>query len=138
MRIFWKDLNGVYLGYNRLFTHDISPEDNYDFIGKTDYDMPWKDEAQGYIDDDKLVFTSGKPKLNYEEQQTRSDGSTEWVSTSKVPLYNEEGEIIGTMGISRNISRMKELETQHIQVIKDLETALQRQMLASAFFLCDN
>lgn len=123
VRIFWKDLNGVYLGYNRLFSHDISPEDNYDFIGKTDYDMPWKDEAQGYIDDDKLVLTSGQPKLNYEEQQTRSDGRTEWLSTSKVPLFNEDGEIFGVLGAYYDITEHKLHMLENEKTTKRLETA---------------
>lgn len=107
VRIFWKDLDGVYLGYNKLFSNDISPTDNYSHIGKTDQNMPWKDEAQNYIDDDRLVMQEGEAKLNFEQMKTTPDGHIMWVSTSKMPLVNEDGMVCGVLGVYHDITEHK-------------------------------
>src|SRR5512134_291113 len=73
--VFWKDQNLAYLGCNQAFADDAGFSSPEDMIGKTDFDMPWKDQAELYRADDRLVMESGKPKLNYEEPQTTPDGS---------------------------------------------------------------
>ncbi len=108
VRIFWKDLNSTYLGCNRLFAYDANMENQNQLIGKNDFDMPWKNEAQGYIDDDQLVISSGKEKISYDEEQTHDDGSRIWVTTSKTPLRNEDGDIIGVLGAYVDVTAQKE------------------------------
>ena len=103
-RIFWKDLNGVYLGCNRAFLEDAQLNDDSEIIGKTDYDMVWKSDAKRYIDDDKEVQSSGIPKINYIEEQPHEDGETTILSTSKVPLKNNANETIGILGTYADIT----------------------------------
>jgi PAS domain-containing protein len=75
--VFWKDLNSVYLGCNYLFASNAGLKSSEEIVGKTDYDLPWKDtEAEGYRTDDREVMNTGKAKLNYEETQFTADGRT--------------------------------------------------------------
>ncbi len=108
VRIFWKDRDSNYLGCNRLFAKDAGLNDQSELIGKKDFDLPWKNEAQDYIDDDKLVMDSGKEKINYEEQQTQKDGSVLWLTTSKTPLKDTNNNIVGILGSYVDITEQKE------------------------------
>jgi len=118
VRIFWKDKNSKYLGCNTLFAKDANISDQADLIGKSDFELPWKEQAQSYIDDDSLVMNLEKEKLHYEEKQTLSDGQTLWLSTSKVPLQGDEGETIGLLGTYIHITEQKEA-VEAIQKAKD-------------------
>jgi len=108
VRIFWKDKDLNYLGCNKLFAKDAGFESQDQIIGKNDFELSWKDEAQGYVDDDRLVMEGGKDKVNYEEQQTQADGKTIWVTTSKTPLRGENSETIGILGSYVDITKQKE------------------------------
>jgi len=109
--VFWKDRNSVYLGCNYIFFiyTGLSPQD--EIIGKTDLDMPWKnDEAERYRADDREVMETGVPKLGYEETQRKPDGQIAWLRTSKVPLRSFDGSIIGVLGSFEDITDSKRSE----------------------------
>ena len=74
-------------------------------IGKTDYDYMSSEQAKKSFDDDNKVMQTGKPIANDVEKITRDHGEERWVSVTKVPRYNDRNEIIGTMGISRDITK---------------------------------
>jgi len=104
-RVFWKDGNFSYLGCNELFAGDAGLDDPSAIVGKNDFELTWKDTAQLYRDDDTLVMGSDTPKLNFEEPQTRPDGSQLWLRTSKVPLHDREGKVIGNVEAGRDANR---------------------------------
>jgi PAS domain S-box-containing protein/putative nucleotidyltransferase with HDIG domain len=106
-RIFWKDRDFRYLGCNTRFAKDAGRSRPDELTGKTDFDMGWKDQAEAYRADDRVVMESGVPKLDYEEPQTTPDGSTIWVRTSKTPLRDENNQIIGLLGIYQDITEHK-------------------------------
>jgi diguanylate cyclase (GGDEF)-like protein/PAS domain S-box-containing protein len=108
VRIFWKDRDLNFLGCNRLFAKDAGFSDQSELIGKNDFDLPWKSEAQDYIDDDRRIMESGVEKLNYEEQQTQKDGSVIWITTSKTPLRDTENNIVGILGSYVDVTPQKE------------------------------
>jgi PAS domain S-box-containing protein len=114
--VFWKDRNLVYLGCNRAFAEDTGFSSPEEVIGKTDFDMPWKKQAELYRADDQLVMESGEAKLNYEELQTTPDGSTIWLSTSKIPM-RENGQVVAVLGMYEDITVRKRAE----QAIKESE-----------------
>jgi len=105
IRIFWKNYEGVYLGCNKAFLEDANLSDESEIIGKTDYDMVWKEEAELYRADDKEVCDTGKQKLNYIETQTHENGQRITVSTSKVPLLDNLGNRVGVLGIYQDITQ---------------------------------
>jgi len=118
VRIFWKDKDSKYLGCNKLFANDAGLHGQDELIGKTDFDLVWKDQAQGYVNDDKAVMTSGQEKISYEEMQTQANGNMIWLTTSKTPLLNQNSEIIGVLGTYVDITKQKETMAE-IQKAKD-------------------
>ncbi|WP_455367085.1 PhnD/SsuA/transferrin family substrate-binding protein [Kaarinaea lacus] len=121
VRVFWKDENSVYLGCNKLFAHDAGLKSPDELIGKTDYDMGWKEQAELYRSDDQKVMQLGKPKLNYEEPQSTPDGRTIWLETSKIPLTDTEGNIIGLLGTYADITERKKNDEELQQYKQHLE-----------------
>jgi PAS domain S-box-containing protein len=109
-RVWWKDLNSVFLGCNLHFAHDADLETPNQLIGKTDHDMCWSPEADHFVADDREVIESGTPKLGIQEFQTQIDGKTRWIETNKVPFRDNEGRIIGTVGSYDDITQSKQLE----------------------------
>src|SRR5215212_2939193 len=107
--VFWKDQDLVYLGCNQAFAEDAGLSSPEDILGKTDFDMPWKAQAELYRADDFLILQKGESKLNYEEPQTTPDGSTIWLSTSKIPV-REEGQIVAVLGMYEDITERKKVE----------------------------
>jgi PAS domain S-box-containing protein len=79
-------------------------------IGKTDFDFLPADQAQKAFDDDNQILQTGKAIINYLEKITASDGSEQWFSVTKVPRYDGDGKVIGTLGISRNVTEWKKLQ----------------------------
>lgn len=114
IRVFWKDLDGRYLGCNQLFARDAGRQRSDEMIGLDDFAMPWAAQAELYRADDQAVVRSKQARLGFEKPQTSPDGKIVWLSTSKVPLKDAEGKIIGTLGIYDDISSRKatELELQ--------------------------
>ncbi|MBU0713199.1 PAS domain S-box protein, partial [bacterium] len=115
VRVFWKDTDSNYLGCNKMVALDSGFSSPEELIGKNDWMMGWKNEAEAYRADDSLVIDSGKPKLNYEEPQTTPDGRTIWVRTSKIPLLDAAGNIKGVLGTYEDITERKRMELiQHV------------------------
>lgn len=112
VRVFWKDKNLKYLGCNLPFALDTGASSPQEVIGRDDYDMTWKNEAELYRKDDRQVIDSGLEKIGYEEPQTSPEGDNLWLRTSKVPLKNSAGEIIGILGTYENITAGKLLENE--------------------------
>lgn len=109
--IFWKDTKNRYLGVNKYILNNAGFKKQEEMIGKTDHEMPWKnEEAEVFIADDKDIIKNGEAKLQIEEEITQKNGSTRKVITSKVPLKNSKNEIIGILGIFMDITEKKEME----------------------------
>jgi len=109
-RVFWKDLDSRYRGCNRAFARDAGLADPRDLIGRADAELAWHDQAEAYRRDDLAVMASGQPKLAYEEPQTTPDGKQLWLRTSKVPLRDPQGQVIGVLGMYENVTLQREQE----------------------------
>ena len=118
VRVFWKDKDLHYIGCNKLFAMDSGYLDSHELVGRTDYEMGWRDQAELYREDDFGVITSGEPKIAYEEPQTTPDGHTIWLQTSKIPLRDTTGNIIGVLGTYDDITIRKQAEEQ-LKLAKD-------------------
>jgi PAS domain S-box-containing protein len=106
-RVFWKDKNFVYMGCNRVFAEDAGLTSPEEIIGMDDFHLSWVESAPLYRADDQDVMENDLSKINYEEPQVREDGSELWLRTTKVPIKNEDGEIIGVFGSYEDISEIK-------------------------------
>ena len=110
VRAFWKDRASRYLGCNTAFARDAGVASPAELIGRTDHDLGWREQAELYRADDRQVMESGVPRLAYEEPQTTADGRTIWLRTSKVPLRDATGAVIGVLGIYDDITAQREAE----------------------------
>jgi PAS domain S-box-containing protein len=122
VRVFWKDKNLVYLGCNTVFARDAGIAEPKDIVGKDDYQMAWRDQAELYRSDDREVLDSRLPKGPIEEPQTTPDGSTITLLTSKMPLTDPSGEIRGVLGTYIDITERKRSEKTMLRTIGALKT----------------
>ncbi len=115
IRLFWKDLNLVFLGCNRLFAQDAGYRNPEELVGTDDYSQVWSAQADLYRRDDFEVIASGKPRLNYEEIQDTPGGKRNWLSTSKVPIRDANDQIIGVLGTYEDITPRKLAEEDQLR-----------------------
>ena len=116
VHVFWKDAAGVYLGCNNLFAHGIGLDSAADVVGKTDYDLPVEKEMSDlYRQDDRFVMDSKLPKLNIEEKQTLLNGKECFLLTSKVPIFSNNGLVVGVLGVYIDITEKKNYENALIK-----------------------
>lgn len=140
IRIFWKDRNLRFLGCNAAFARDAGLADVLDVLGKDDSQMPWHEQAAQYRADDQRVLDSGAPLQPLEEPQTTHDGRTVWLRTSKVPLRDDSGAVVGVLGVYDDITELvyaraiMGLRTQLLEIImqpkRDLRDLLDEMLLA--------
>lgn len=127
--VFWKDRNSNYLGANNRFAVAAGFKSTKDLVGKSDYDSCWtKEEADFFRSVDREVMEKNQPMLNIEEPQQQLDGSTKTLLTSKVPLHNSQGDVIGILGIYTDISSRKKLENEKDEALKELKE-IQSQLI---------
>jgi len=112
--IFYKDMNGVYLGCNPRFAEFVGRPRN-EIIGMTDYDLFDKEIADFFREHDRHMLASGSPRNN-EELITYPDGRKKLIDTLKTPYWGPDGTLIGVLGISRDITERKAAEEalQHV------------------------
>ncbi|MCA8951611.1 MAG: response regulator [Planctomycetes bacterium] len=124
--VFWKDRRSSYLGVNRNFATLAGFSSPAELVGLTDYDMPWtREESDAYRADDREVMETGKPKLHIVETQLNAAGERTWLDTSKVPLRNAAGEVIGVLGIYADITDLKNAEESLQKTRQHLEDAIE-------------
>jgi PAS domain S-box-containing protein len=121
--VFWKDKNLVYLGCNTAFAQDAGYAGPADIIGKDDFQMAWRELAEGYRSDDCQVISSGQSKLLFEETQTTTTGETTTVLSSKLPLRDAQGGIIGVLGTYMDITARKRVQESHDRLAMAVEQA---------------
>jgi len=114
-----KDRESRFIAVNEAFGKACGLKQE-DVVGLTDLDIWPVDLAEKYREDDKRVIECGIRK-QVEEPLVDKDGREIWIETIKTPIYNEEGEIIGTAGIARDITRRKRAEDDLKKREKELE-----------------
>jgi len=126
-KIFIKDKNSVYLFSNHNYAQDlkIQPEE---IVGKTDYDFYAKELAEKYCADDKRIIKTGKTE-DIEEKYIEN-GEERWVHTVKTPYKDAKGNIIGVLGIFRDITEQKNTEELILETNRQLQEATQKLVIA--------
>lgn len=105
-RIYFKDLNSRFIRINKAQANAFNLEEPCHAIGKTDSDFFTGEHAMQAFEDEQKIIRTGQ-SINLEERETHRDRSDTWVATVKMPLLDREGDIIGTFGISRDITERK-------------------------------
>ena len=122
--IFWKDTESRYLGCNKNFLHMSGLDNEFDLLGKSDYDMPWtKEESDFYQLCDKRVMKSNDPEFHIQETVTNLSGEMIYVDTNKIPLHDANGTVIGILGTFEDITDRKKSELHILQAKEIAESA---------------
>jgi PAS domain S-box-containing protein len=108
--IYFKDADGRFLRINKALAARFGLADPAEAMGKTDFDFFTEEHASQAQADERAVIESGQPVVGKEEKETWGHGRVTWVSTTKMPLHDRDGQIIGTFGISREITAWKRAE----------------------------
>ncbi|MCB1828249.1 MAG: response regulator, partial [Coxiellaceae bacterium] len=102
-----KDLDGRYLGCNDSLARIFGLEGGVDLVGKTDYELPWIDDAASMLAYDKEVIDKGAP-ITREQTIKTADGRQRYYIVTKAPLRDSNQKIVGTIGNSTDITEQKE------------------------------
>ena len=123
--IFLKDRAGRFINCNRALIDALEVDSIDEVIGKTDFDF-WPPElAANYVADDQMAMRDGQPLNDQQEKMIDADGGERWLLTSKVPLFDEEGEVTGLVGIARDITKTVRINHE-LSAAKDLADSANR------------
>lgn len=121
-RVWWKDLDCRFLGTNIHCSRDFGAEDPEALVGKTGRDI-FKNEWDADCDAaDRQVLETGEPILGIQELAGMPNGTLRWFETNKAPLRDSDGNIIGTVGTSTDITERKSVEIE----LQRLSTAIEQ------------
>jgi PAS domain S-box-containing protein len=108
--IYVKDAKSRFVLANRAVAELTGAKSPEEMLGKTDFDYFPKEIAAAFFSDDQAIVRSGQPLLNREERSVDAHGSAKWNSTSKVPWRDKTGQVVGIMGIGRDVTAHKRAE----------------------------
>jgi phosphoserine phosphatase RsbU/P len=136
--IYFKDDESRFIAVSKALANWHGRNDPSEIIGLTDRDLFSPEHAEIALADEREIMRTGVPIIDYEEKETWPDKEETWVSTTKMPLRDAQGKIIGTFGISRDITEKKraaeklarlteELRAKNKSLEQDLEMARELQ-----------
>lgn len=132
--IYFKDRNRRLVWVSRKMISDLGFTDPSEIIGKTDAELFGEEFSQKTMIDDMGVMESGKPIVGLVESRSMAHGKTNWTSTTKLPIHNKSGQVIGLLGITREINELKQVE----QDLQYLATHDALTSLPNRFLLVDS
>ncbi len=105
-----KDANRCFVVANLATAQRMGYPSPLEVVGKSDLELcPWE-TAQKYLADEEAVLTTGRPMIDRDEYVLSPDGGKLWISTTKVPLRNGKGEIVGIVGVSRDVTARRQAD----------------------------
>ena len=116
--IYFKDTESRFTRVNRHapYRGGNAPDE---VVGKTDFDFFVEEHARAAFEDEQRVMRTGVPLVDKEECETYTDGSQTWLSTTKVPIFDEGGRVTGLVGISRDITERKRAEEARLELARE-------------------
>jgi sigma-B regulation protein RsbU (phosphoserine phosphatase) len=118
--IYFKDLQSRFVMVNKTLANAWGHSSPEELVGKSDFDSFCETDARHMYDDEQSIIESGEPIEGIEEETTWKDGHVAWASTSKMPLIDDAGKIVGTFGISRNITDHKLAELKAARYAEEI------------------
>jgi len=118
-RIYAKDLNSRFIICNNALMKMMGKSDYKEILGKSDFDLLPRELAEKYFADEQEIIRTGIPLIDKEEFRSDVSVASSWSLTTKVPLIDPDGKIIGIVGIGRNVTERKRRETES-QVIYEI------------------
>jgi PAS domain S-box-containing protein len=114
-RIYFKDTQSRFLKLNRALAKRLGVADPKEVIGKTDFDFQLPERAREFYADEQRIMQTGEALINKTERQVLPTGEIAWTSTTKAPLRDPEGMVIGLVGINRDITQQKRMEDELVR-----------------------
>ncbi len=108
--VFFKDLRSRYIAVSKSVVRNFGGATTRQIIGRTDFDFFSGGHARATYEDEQYILRTGESILNKVEREIWTNGRITWALTSRLPLRNDDGVMIGTFGMSRDITRTRELE----------------------------
>jgi PAS domain S-box-containing protein len=129
-RIYFKDLQSRFIKCSDTVVTGLGIKSADDAVGKSDFDFFTADHARPAYEDEQQIIRTGQPMVGRIERETWVDGRETWALTTKVPLRNRDEVIIGTLGVTKDITALKHTEAE-LERARDV--ALQSTRLKSEF-----
>ena len=123
-QVYFKDAHSRFIRISKAQAERFGLRDPAQAVGKTDFDFFAEDHARPAFEDEQEIMKTGRPLVDLEEKETWPDGRAAWVSTTKVPLRDRQGRVIGTFGISRDITARKTAEERLNKTLRLLRQAI--------------
>jgi PAS domain S-box-containing protein len=124
--IYFKDLQSRFVKCSRSLARLFNRASPEELIGKTDFDFFTAEHARPAFEDEQKIIRTGEPLIGRPEQEIFPDGRVEWTLTTKMPLRDADGTIVGTFGVSRNISALRQAEEARAATEAQLQQTLER------------
>src|SRR6185312_16106811 len=130
-RIYFKDSQSRFVKISQALAKRLGLSNPDDAIGKTDFDFTTPEKAREFFEDEQRIIQTGESLVNKIEKHVHTDGRpTSWTSTTKVPLRNREGKVVGIVGINRDITELKVAEQQIESINRELREASRQAGMA--------
>jgi PAS domain S-box-containing protein len=121
--VYFKDRDSRFIAVSGSFLRYFGLQRQADIVGKTDFDFFSQNHAAPAFEDEQRILRTGESIIGKLEKEVWPDGRVTWVMTSKMPLRGDQGEIIGTFGISKDVTASKQMEEALEKANKDLMDA---------------
>ena len=122
--IYFKDLASRFIQVSRSLAQRFGHSEAEQARGKTDFDFFGEEHARQAYQNEQEMIASGRPVVDLEEKENWPDGRVTWASTTKMPLRDRQGRVVGTFGISHDITARKRVEQELEQLSRFLDTVL--------------
>jgi two-component system, sensor histidine kinase and response regulator len=123
--IYFKDIKSRFIRINKAKALEVGIQNPHDAIGKSDFDYFEREKAEAKLKDEELILSTGAPLISKEEKVSFASGKEVWISTTKSPIKDEKNNIVGLVGISRDITSQVQImlklneERDFLQVLMD-------------------
>lgn len=131
--LYFKDLNCRFVVANRAITSDNLREGLESLEGLSDFDIHPEPVARNFFKTEQKIIRTGRPMLDMEEMIRDSKGNVKWLLSSKLPVRNGSGEVIGIVGIARDITERKLAESLHLGQAHLLKMIARGALLSDIF-----
>jgi PAS domain S-box-containing protein len=129
-QIYFKDTQSRFLQCSKAMVEKFGAKDVKELLGKSDADFFGEEHARLAFEDEQEIIRTGQPVIGKVEREGWKNDQETWALTSKIPLRSKAGEIIGTFGISKDITAIKEAEAKLNSVHKELMDASRQAGMA--------
>ncbi len=128
--IYFKDTASRFVKVGQALGRKFNLKDPEEAVGKTDFDFFTPEHAQAAYEDEQFIILTGQPIIGRMEKETWSDGRVTWGLTTKMPFRDKDGKIIGTFGVTKDVTQLKETEQE---LAKARDVAVESARLKSEF-----